>query len=580
MNQKVENTSRGLENVSVIASQLRVPELSYRMDGVEALSEDIQTYFMALTYESVSGVDSVLKHLSTTLDKKSLPVLLNNYAFIADRIYDVWGRKNKLSEEISEILKIWRYPFFTLMHQTKDMSQVGTFIALIDRVASDTLGWEPRPERSKRIFLDELQSITAALFELDGMAEAPLIALLDRWELFISKQSRRATKVVERLKVIEARQSWAEYCDLYAKKYVETLFLKQQVTQSLQTFMADYWVQVLAQSIEKQINPQIDESKQTLTARIKAVFCTKGKSAFKWVDNLLEEMQAECETYNLNINDSVWEALQHDLVNILQGSSLEESLFVGSDDTKAWVKPTLVDLNSQISEGEWFRFVKSSQRAQVIAIYPETQEVLFCNYLGIKLHRYTYAELNAALLSQELKTLAVESTFLEVVQKTSVGLLKVSDTQKKARIVAAEKAKNEAERLLAEKQQAEKIAQIKAEKLAALAKQRLQEQIDKERVAQEQAAFTQVSHCKLGTWVSIKQDDESAETRTLRFKLVVKFAATNKFIFVDKLGVKKIEYTEADLVEGIINKNIEILSDGVEFEESLERVVSRLRISK
>ena len=111
--------------------------------------------------------------------------------------------------------------------------------------------------------------------------------------------------------------------------------------------------------------------------------------------------------------------------------------------------------------------------------------------------------------------------------------------------------------LLAEKQQAEKIAQIKAEKLAALAKQRLQEQIDKERVAQEQAAFTQVSHCKLGTWVSIKQDDESAETRPLRFKLVVKFAATNKFIFVDKLGVKKIEYTEADLVEGIINKNIE-----------------------
>jgi hypothetical protein len=88
------------------------------------------------------------------------------------------------------------------------------------------------------------------------------------------------------------------------------------------------------------------------------------------------------------------------------------------------------------------------------------------------------------------------------------------------------------------------------------------------------------TNCKLGAWVSITNRDDGVDYKAQRFKLVVKFAASKKFIFVDKLGVKKIEYTEAALVKGLMEKDIEILTDGLEFEESLERVVSRLRSSK
>jgi len=582
LNQRVDIANNDLNAIHTIAKQLRVPELSYRMANTDELSGEVQSFFRNLTYvPSDDKTESVLKNLTRTLGKTALPVTLNNFAFISDRIFDVWGRKNRLSDDINAIVKTWRHPFLKVMHQSSNLALTTLFIELVDRISIDTLGWEPRPERSKRIILDELNSISTLLFQLDCQDAQSLNSLLARWQSFTEKQSSKALKVVQRLKVLEARTSWDEYCELYAKTYLNTLFSDQLITESLQKFLSDLWVKVLAQSIEKQLNPQINEAIQTLTAKIKAVFCTKGKAAFKWVENLLEDMQAECVKHNVNVDDQVWQGVQADLVNILQGSLVEESQFMLCNGHKEWSKPMEVELNNRVVEGQWFYLVKDSvmSREQVVAIFPETQEVLFCNYLGIKSKRRTYTELNLALSTQILKPLVADSSFQEVVQKTSAGLLKVALTQKKARVIAAQKAQKEAEYLLLEKERAEKNAKIKAEEIAEQAKQTLKKRIDKQRAEQEHAALIQVTNCKLGAWISVNQDDEQ-DNKSQRFKLVVKFAASNKFIFVDKLGVKKLEYTEATLVEGIMNKDIEIVSDGVEFEESLERVVSRLRESK
>ena len=584
MNQSVDIANNDLNNaVQTIAQQLRVPELSYRMANTDELSGEILSFFRNLTYlSSDDNAESVVKKMTGTLGKTALPVTLNNFAFISDRIFDVWGRKNKLDDDINVIVKTWRYPFFKVMYQSRNLELVASFIELVDVISSDTIGWEPRPERSKRIVLDELNNITTLLFQLDCENAHSLNSLLSRWQSFTEKQSSKALKVAQRLKVLEARKSWDEYCELYAKMYLNTLFADQLITDSLQAFISNCWVKVLAQSIEKQLNPQINEKIQALTAKVKAVFCTKGKAALKWVDNLLDDMQVECVKYNINVEDQVWQRVQIDLVNILQENIVEECQFVHFDGHKDWSKPIEVVLNSCVVERQWFNFVNDSHkcREQVVAIFPETQEVLFCNYLGIKSRRSNYAELNLALTSQMLKPLVADSNFQEVVQKTSAGLLKVALTQKKARVIAAEKAQKEAENLLAEKLQAEKMAKIKAEEIAEQTKKLLKKRVDKQRAEQEHEALTQVTNCKLGAWVSVKQHDDSLDNKVQRFKLVVKFAASNKYIFVDKLGVKKLEYTEAALVEGVMNKDIEILSDGVEFEESLERVVSRLRMSK
>ena|GEM_PF-1705158 len=583
MNQRVKIDSNDLSDVQIIAKQLRVPELSYRLASTDVLSDEIQSFFHNMTYVSpFENSESALKNLVGVLTKKALPASLNNYSFITDRVFDVWGRKNRLSDDINVILKTWRHPFFKVLYQSADLALISLFIEFVERISRYTLAWEPHPERSKRILLDELNSISAILFQIDCKDIKALTSLHTRWQSFAEKQTNKALKVIERLKVLEARQSWEEYCELYAKAHLNALFADQLVTESLQAFISGSWVKVLAQSIEKQPIHQIDAEIQTLTAKVKAVFCTKGKAAFKWVDNLLEDLQNQCANNDISVEEIIWQGIEADLVNILQGNMIEERNFTLYEGHKEWSKPLDVALNSCVVEGQWFYSVKNSieTREQVIDIFPEAQEVLFCNYLGIKSKRCTYTELNLELSTKILKPLKADSSLFEVVKRTNAGLLKVAQTQQNARTIAAEKARKEAECLLEEKNHAEKLAKIKAEEIAELTKQMLKKRIDKQRAEQENEALKAVSNCKLGAWISVKQNDDGSDNKAQRFKLVVKFAASNKFIFVDRLGVKKIEHTEATLVKGIMNEDIEVLSDGVEFEESLERVVSRLRMTK
>ena len=583
MNQRVKINNSGLSDVQTIAKQLRVPELSYSMANTDELSDEIQSFFHDMTYVSPSdSAESVLKDLAGALVKKALPITLNNFAFISDRVFDVWGRKSRLSDDINSIVKTWRHPFFKVLYQSTDLALISSFIEFVESISRDTLVWEPRPERSKRILLDELDSISAILFQIDCKDIKDLTSLHTRWQGFTEKQSIKALKVADRLKVLETRQSWEEYCELYAKTYLNALFADQLVIESLQKFISNSWVKVLAQSIEKKLSPQVDAEIQTLTAKVKAVFCTKGKAAFKWVDNLLDDLQHQCANHDIKVEESIWQGIEADLVNMLQGIMVEESEFTLYDGHKKWSKPLEVALNSHVVVGQWFYSVKDfiETREQVVAIFPEAQEVLFCNYLGIKSRRCTYTELNLALSTKILKPLVVDTSLLEVVQKTNAGLLKVAQTQQKARAIAAEKALKEAECLREEKDRAEKLAKVKAEKITEQTKQILKQRIDKQRAEQENEALKKVSNCKLGAWISVRQNDDISDNKVQRFKLVVKLTGSNKFIFVDRLGVKKIEYTEATLVKGIMNKEIEVLSDGIDFEESLERVVSRLRMTK
>jgi len=98
---------------------------------------------------------------------------------------------------------------------------------------------------------------------------------------------------------------------------------------------------------------------------------------------------------------------------------------------------------------------------------------------------------------------------------------------------------------------------------------------EKQRLEKEAEIVALLSELKLGAWVCRVEGDSRD-----RFKLAVKFSASKKYLFVDKMGIRKIEFSEPELVQSIIAGRIEILSDGAEFEASLERVVSRIRMSK
>jgi transcription elongation GreA/GreB family factor len=214
-------------------------------------------------------------------------------------------------------------------------------------------------------------------------------------------------------------------------------------------------------------------------------------------------------------------------------------------------------------------------KIQLIANFAQSQQLLFANYLGMKAAQLSYQEFNIRLKEGNLKKLANAQPLTSVFDQTVKGLAKIAENQKQARLQAAEKAKAEAEQLLEDRRKAEELSQQRAQEIAERTKQLLAKRADKERLEKENAVAQLIRAFNLGAWISIKEAGEPQ-----RFKLVVKLAAMGKYVFVDRLGIKKREFMEADLVQALLSKEVEILSDGTEFEESLERVVSRIRMSK
>ena len=193
----------------------------------------------------------------------------------------------------------------------------------------------------------------------------------------------------------------------------------------------------------------------------------------------------------------------------------------------------------------------------------------------MKAAQFSFQNFKERLSDGTLKKLSKGQAFSGVFDQAVKGLSKVAENQKQARLNAAEKAKAEAERLLEDRRKSDEIANQQAVDIAQRTKQLMTKRADKQRLEKENIILDVIRSFKLGAWISIQVDDEAQ-----RFKLVVKLAATGKYVFVDRLGVRKREFLESDLMKAIQSEQVKVLSDGAEFEDSLQRVVSRLRMSK
>jgi hypothetical protein len=226
------------------------------------------------------------------------------------------------------------------------------------------------------------------------------------------------------------------------------------------------------------------------------------------------------------------------------------------------------------TEGDWLVCDRTGVRSRVLKVFERYAQVLLVNHLGMKLELLSLAELNALMLKREMKKVPVPADFSRVLTTTLNGLEKVAKTQSLAREKAANKALKEAAKLREEQESAARQVQEKAEEIARRTKEIVDRKEEAQRLDKEQKALELASGLALGAWVSL----EKGEVKQ-RFKLAVKFAARKRYVFVDKYGIKKLEYNEPELIADIVSNRLVILSDGADFDDSLERVIGRIRMS-
>lgn len=603
----VIDLTKDIAAVRQLCQQLRVPDLKYLREyglgndnelTLDKLSDCLQMH--------KDGLDnSILELLGRVFEGPQRTTVIN-VAFILDRTFDVWLRKNHFPGDIEEILTKWRFAIYTSMllelgafkvDSNRHKEVLEALVDLLETVSGDSFGWSPVPERSKHFLLEQLDSMTCLLLEKADLD----LGITDKangvWLAYRAKESAKFSKVSQRLVSLESQQCWKRFSYWCAQTYVDHVFSKCKLPASVQNFLDMYWVAAVAESLkcDDGINVYFDLGVDKLTQAIMLTFCIQGDELFKYADTLVDELKQRLIDLDIAFEEKVFQAIEQSLVALLKQEFTHDFVKYASLPTDASIAEQFAhyDLSGLLRKrnngrvkvadfgleiNEWYVLSNdwhSSSNMILLAYFKYAGAYLFANHLGMKVALFSKGEMENLIRSNSIKPLKKGETFVEVFSSCLKGLSRVAESQQKARLAAAEKAKQEAERLLEEQRKAELEAELRAKEIE---KRAIAEQKEKDaqlRAEKEAKALKRIHQLSIGAWVALTIDDLSE-----RYKLVVKIGASGKFIFVDKLGIKKKEFKEAQLADLVISNKVEFLSDGAEFEDSLQRVVSRLRIAK
>lgn len=565
----MHQTKKTLQELDFIATNLRVPDIRYQ-DLEQARADIAVSEFCQSLMSDITEPDlSLMAFRQSNFPDKALPGKFLNLLFILDRVFDVWWRKNSLDEALYEEINLWRRVLLRFV-VASDQSSLASIEDFLDKAGSSLRGWCENPERVKRQVPDLLQSLYQMLAA--DLKPEKVVQALKHYEAFWNATSERFDKVTERLIHSEENRVSQHYFEHFAANWINQIFRNRKLPPKVQSLVSTEWLALIATKARLNGETGLDDKLVEVTKKIRAVFCDQGRAAFRFGDSLIDEMIEQFDSAGLSFDAQLSDELNQLLIAILKSEPPDTELFkplsVSSDQASS-------DRPGKLIEGDWYLDTSNSVRLNLIKHYVQEAQVLFVNYLGMRLELCTEAEMSERISSRLITKLPPVHSFSEAISVSLRSLKKVAATQVKERERAAQKAFEEAQKLQIEREQAELEIKRKAEEIAAQSARLAEKQAHARKQKLEDEALSKILALSLGAWIALEQEGER-----LRYKLAVKFAAKKRYIFVDKHGVKKVEFDEAGLVTAIVSGDLEILSDGADFDDSLERVIGRMRMSR
>lgn len=96
------------------------------------------------------------------------------------------------------------------------------------------------------------------------------------------------------------------------------------------------------------------------------------------------------------------------------------------------------------------------------------------------------------------------------------------------------------------------------------------------KLAEDDPVYGQIDGLQAGVWVELEQQDGTS----LRCKLAAFIASVNKYIFVNRTGMKVAEFNRSSLADAMKQGVVSILDDVALFDRALESVITNLRAMK
>jgi hypothetical protein len=578
--------------IALILKNLRVPDLPYRLPGT-AEDDGLQKQrVLAFLLDPLirAGHQSVLKSFRETYPKESLLPKWFNSLFLADRLIDVYLRKNDFAPELEARLSQWRFALaYIFVYVGQGDEQTENFVRLLrtfDIFAKEYLGYSSAASRGKLV-VEALDRLNLKLFVADLASLDFQQELFSEIEREFTANSDRRKKIVERLLDSEKGLSRSEHASDISRSHVNSVLAGRQLPEALCVFVREVWVEFLRQKVLTEDIEELPAQVTELTADMYQIFSTSvsmtpAKKQSLAVE-LVDRLEAELTAYEGRIPEyhSHLGCIQKIVIDQLQLKPVELIVFEPDTDfaSQSTAERPRVDSPTQY-ENIWIEVKELGLRHYVALWLPLTQTYLMTNLLGMKTGYLRYTALVAGLRSGAIRKIGAYLTMENVIDETVRGLFKVVSAQLQQRQQAIEKARREAEEIRAANQKMEE-EESERKRLAHEETARLQAQALSEKAAaeaqlrrmKELELIEELTELKLGAWVEYTRAGELKKG-----KLAVKTKATQKLIFVDKLGLNRFEIRVNELVEQILSGEARVLDSGTAFDESLERTVSRIRM--
>ncbi|PID42103.1 MAG: hypothetical protein CSB48_11920 [Proteobacteria bacterium] len=580
-----------MDQSDIILKSLRVPHLYYTLGGEHhfdpASEQRLIGELTSLRADKSGGLIEWYRH--EFKNARLRPELVNSL-FVADRIFDGFFRKNNFADSVCQRANKWRYIFACALIRAKNKTAfAGRLLKTIDLFLQRQIGVSISAGSSRNPFFRTDETMDAVFFSEELFNEDKLACLFQTLKQDLERQDARRRKSVSRLLESEAGLARAGYAADFSQRIVAEVFQGRALPELIETFLIKDWMPAIKRWVSLGAGKSDEESFRSLTQSLGVCFaCAPGKmlssknnrSFMLVAPTLIDSLDQIFSTRNSitkEIHNRLGE-MQNMIIQLLQNVTVETRDFSGVPDSgrdSQCDQPLSSKLELAMNDERWFVDMETDARFQIAGIVTMTNQLLLINSLGAKIQLVSAAQANERYDKGLWKFLPGYVSLQSIFDETIRGLFKVSETQLKQRKNALEKAKSEVLAMRKARQEADQKAKETAEMLRAKAEKEQSEERERLRLEQEAYFLDQLEKVTLGAWIEYEREGKKEKG-----KLAVKTASTQKWIFVDRYGLNRFEIIKSDLLTQLIEGQARILNAGTAFDESLERTVSRIRMSK
>jgi len=588
------------EKIDGVLAGIRVPDLPYPVGkpAPETISDWQPLLFSCWTDQRTERVTHVIRSVNLDWSVRQI-----NAAYIADRIMDVFLKTSGLHTALAQRIARLRFYLAWRMNLEGHRAFSDSLLLWLDGF-QEWRGWSDSGGRSSKALLEQLDALVVAVSAgFDSGTTDAVDAFCKQWQDDSVRRNAQVGRLRQRLLETEQGAARQRRADQTSRALIGRALKGRKLPQPVLHFVFDHWQRLLKQAV--------------WDAGVNGETCRHGSKLLEWLvwvgDPSLSDKDRD-RLYHVGeqIGDrlvDVWSRVfDHPLTpNALAGIGTvmmsrlrgETPILVDALPDAAsfpW-NPVWLTFEAppraefQPFEGGWFVEGEGAeeQRRYFFTLLEDTGEILWTNGTGVKLGLQPWHEFCHAKTSGSIRPLPNQTPFGEVLGETVDLLAKAFEKQRKQREQAAEAARARASALRREREAVElKRQEQEAARQATLEHQR--QKVESKRLADEQAgherlhrektelAQKQVGKIGLGGWILV--EPELPESAGVRLKLAVRTNASRKLIFVDRLGLNRREFLEDELVLGIVEERIRVLGGAAEFDDTLSRVVGRIRVGR